>query len=217
MKTKVISFSLIFVLVLSSLSSSFSEPILPQYNEEKSLVSVAETPSLTQLTKDYTLSLEEKKTQITNQEVTVTLVRQPQIDHITNLKISESIIMSNSDQAGNQLYILKHDRYQAIMERIFNHRKSQFDKVVGLPSDTISTAQLYHSLVEQPDQLVEEEQVVDFDKFTSKIQDILSDDFNVDLLGVHPIITALTVQYSYDDFAKQLTVALESSEQQSST
>jgi len=98
---KIISISLIFIL-LSSFSSSFGDTISQNYKQEITPPKFIEKPSVTELTRDFTLALDEKKLQLTNQEISITLLRQPIVEYITNIHISEDITISNDDGSENQ-------------------------------------------------------------------------------------------------------------------
>ena len=166
--TKAISLSLIFIIALS-ISSSYGDAVLPNYKKEATPPIIVEALTNVKLTKDFTLSLEEKKFQFTNQEVTLILKKQPRADHITNLHISEDVTMSNNDGSGNQIYLIKHNNNQAILERIFNYRKFQFDKMVGLPLSTTAIGSLYHSIIGSLNSDTGNDQNSDFDQISLEI------------------------------------------------
>jgi hypothetical protein len=120
------------------------------------------------------------------------------------------------DESGNQIYLLKHNHNQALLERIFNYRKFQFDKIVGLPLNSHSIIPVYHDII---DPLYDDTVYLahgDFDQILFDIQKIFSD-LDTDLLHTHPIITAFEVQSTYDDFGRQVKVTVDSVGQESST
>ena len=90
---KLISLTLIFALVASTLTSSFGD-IIPSDLQKNSATKFIETPTYTKLTKDYTIRIDEKYQRIQNQELTVTLIKRATTEQSTRIHISESMTMS---------------------------------------------------------------------------------------------------------------------------
>ena len=124
---RIISISLIFVLCFSTVSSSYGDLVLQNLKPDISPPGIVESPSQIKLTKDFTISLEEKKIQSTNQEVTVSLLRAPSTDYSNRIQISEGMTVNNADGSGDQIFLLKQSPNQAILDRIFNTRKLKFE------------------------------------------------------------------------------------------
>ncbi|MEW6044442.1 MAG: hypothetical protein AB1608_09275, partial [Thermoproteota archaeon] len=216
-KIQAISLPLILVLIFSTISSAYGDTIVLSSKQEMPTLLSVEKQTATKLTKDYTLSLEEKKLQYTDHEVTLTLHRQPRADYIMKLQISEEMSVSNNDGSENQIYLVKHNPYQAILERVFNTRKLKFDKIVGLPVTSTAIVSLYHDIVGSLTDPLSSDDNDDFDKILIKLHDKSLDISDLELLQLHPLVNSILIQSTYDDFEKQVRAIAVSVEQQSST
>ena len=129
---KIISLSLIAILIISSFVSSNSNATLPKISEQPIIFDDGKSDTI--LTKHYKVSIDEKKTQFANQEVSLILTKRPTVDHTTRLDISEKMMFSNGDGSNNPISLLKYNPVHAVLERIFNQRKLEFDNIWSILS-----------------------------------------------------------------------------------
>ncbi|MEW6044122.1 MAG: LamG-like jellyroll fold domain-containing protein, partial [Thermoproteota archaeon] len=184
--------------------------------EETTPPHFVQKPTTTKLTKDFTVSIEEEKFEFTKQEVTLILIKQPKIDHISTLQISEDILLSNNDGSENQIYLTKHNQIQAILERILNYRKFKFDKVVGLPLSAAPIMSWYGDAMATLQGKGVDTGDENFEQILFDIFNIVYDEIEQDLQTGH-IVAALLTTRAYDDFDRQIRFTLDSAVQQSST
>ncbi|MBI5378109.1 MAG: LamG domain-containing protein, partial [Thaumarchaeota archaeon] len=214
---KIISLSLVFVLVFSSFSASYGDIIFQNQKHVTALPTFVEKPTGTTLTKDFTIYLDERKIQFTNQEVTVQLIKKPTSEYTSRLHIDEDMTVSNFDGSENQIYLFKHNQIGAILERVFNFRKFKFDKIIGLPISAASIVSLYNDLGGSLDSDLGNGQNVDFDKISFDIGNIFATEFDTDLFELQQVNNVFSTQLVYDKLTKQVGIVTDSFEQQSST
>ncbi|MEM3064193.1 MAG: hypothetical protein QW177_02355, partial [Candidatus Nitrosotenuis sp.] len=213
---KVLSISLIVALVLSSSIASYGDTLAKNYRHTTTPIFVEKAIS-PQLTKDFTISIDENRIQLRNQEVTVTLVKQPKIEFVNKINIIEDINVSNDDGSDNQLYLVKHNPTQAILERIFNSRKFKLDKIVSLLPSDVPLISLYHDLTGSLGHHTGDPLLDDFDEIQLNSITTPDNENHNELLQFQPISTSLSIQSAFDDLDDQLTITVGWFEQQSTT
>ncbi|MEM3100884.1 MAG: LamG-like jellyroll fold domain-containing protein, partial [Candidatus Nitrosotenuis sp.] len=213
---KVISLSLIFALMVSSFITTYGDTVTKNYKHETTPTFIGKITD-PKLTKDFTISLDEKKIQHRNQEVTITLTKQPRVEYANRVHITEDVNVSNDDGSDNQLYLLKHNPTQAILERIFNNRKFNFDKIVGLLSSDNTITTLYHDITRSLGDETGDLQAGDFAEISLDIGNAVNIRSDNDLLQLQPIINTISTESIYDDLYDQITPVVVWLEQQSTT
>ena len=212
--TKIVSLSLIAVLVASSFFSSHADVSLPKQNDPDRTIFV-ESQATAVLTKDYTINIEEAKHKVTNQEVSVTLVKRPVVDNTLRIGISEKMLFSNDDGSEHQIYLLKHNPIHAILDRIFNQRKFKLDKLVGV-SYTDTMASPDNGLLGSLSDGLTNDQNGDFDEIT--LSALSSYEMkNSIAIELQPILTSIFIQSSYSSFVNDVGYVVDLAEQQSTT
>ncbi|MGQ0605987.1 MAG: LamG-like jellyroll fold domain-containing protein, partial [Candidatus Nitrosotenuis sp.] len=142
---KTVSIVLALVLSLSLISSSFEDTIPSNDKLQDSSIKFIEKSTESKITKHLTINLEEKTTKFVYPEVQLLLVKKPTMHNRSLVQLSEDISVSNDDGSQTQIRIVKHDRYQTMLDRLFGYRKMEFDNVIGLPlfDNTITTSYSY--------------------------------------------------------------------------
>ncbi|NDB47514.1 MAG: hypothetical protein EB163_09660, partial [Nitrososphaeria archaeon] len=137
MKNTIISISLIIILFASTISSSYGDLVEKNYKSNTVAPKFTDKTITPQLTKHYTINLDERHFKITNQELTVTLVKQPQLNRLVKIGLHEDI------------FLVAHSPTQAIVQRLSGSRKGEeLDNVVGLVSSQPITSVDHYTAIE---------------------------------------------------------------------
>ncbi|NDF27813.1 MAG: hypothetical protein EB153_09750, partial [Nitrosopumilaceae archaeon] len=149
MKNTIISISLIIILFASTISSSYGDLVEKNYKSNTVAPKFTDKTITPQLTKHYTINLDERHFKITNQELTVTLVKQPQLNRLVKIGLHEEFNASNDDGSDNHIFLVAHSPTQAIVQRLSGSRKGEeLDNVVGLVSSQPITSVDHYTAIE---------------------------------------------------------------------
>ncbi len=80
------------------------------------------------------INLEEKPTKFRFNEVTLSIVKKPQITK--TIFVTEKMTMTNTKDGETSLHLIKKENNLALLDRIFGKRKDQLDNVIGISQYT---------------------------------------------------------------------------------
>lgn len=141
---KLISATLVLVLLISSFSSSYGIIEKFENHEKTELTNNVQQVRSINPSFNILLSINDPTLKIKNQELVVVLHKTPTVSR--NLILHEGIIVSNAKEDGSSIVLLKHDFNKAILQRIFNDRKYLLDDSIGLPLYYDTDTQIYKSI-----------------------------------------------------------------------
>ncbi|WKT58388.1 LamG-like jellyroll fold domain-containing protein [Candidatus Nitrosotenuis chungbukensis] len=144
------------------------------------------------------------------------LIKKPAVEYTSRLSIMEQMTVSNNDGSDNQIYLLKHNNNQAILERVFNQRKFNFDKISDVASPFV-TASAYHNTIGYLSDSLSDSADDNFEQILSRIQTFLTSKSDVDLIELQPVIYSILTKFVFDDVENNIQYVGDSFEQQSSS